>query len=178
MSSQRPLFFEDISDFVCWTNLAHRTTPSNAQGFFKTKRACTEIGLGTVYTWLLQTVLASRSFSARRQSISLSYFSRHCWNYLAEQTLYRGQLITNITTFTRIGVQKLVSEQYVTGAYKSVPQYYTCVRCNCVRHAKSAPDTFAYMQSCPGLCKNRPVDMYMTVHVCARVSERAHTEPT
>ena len=32
---------------------------------------------------------------------------------------------------------------------------------------------------CPGLCKNRPAVMYMTaVHVCARVSERACTEPT
>ena len=30
------------------------------------------------------------------------------------------------------------------------------------------------MQSCPGLCKNRPADMYVTV----RVSERACTEPT
>ena len=36
--------------------------------------------------------------------------------------------------------------------------------------------TLLHMQSCPVLCKNRPADMYMTV--CARVSERACTEPT
>ena len=54
--------------------------------------------------------------------------------------------------------------------------------------------TLLHMQSGPGLCKNRPVDMYigghvhewtctwvdmyMTVYVCARVSERACTQPT
>ena len=37
--------------------------------------------------------------------------------------------------------------------------------------------TCLYMQSCPGLCKNRLVDMWMTVHVCPRISERACTEP-
>ena len=28
--------------------------------------------------------------------------------------------------------------------------------------------TLLHMQSCPGLCKNRPVDMYMTFFMCAR----------
>ena len=37
--------------------------------------------------------------------------------------------------------------------------------------------TLLHMQTCPGLCKNRPADMYMTEHICARVSERACTEP-
>ena len=49
---------------------------------------------------------------------------------------------------------------------------------NCVRHTiLSTRDTFAYAIG-PGLCKNCPVDMYMSVHVCARVSEGACTEPT
>lgn len=35
-----------------------------------------------------------------------------------------------------------------------------------------------HMQSCMGLCKNLLADMYLTVlHVCARVSKRACTEP-
>ena len=41
--------------------------------------------------------------------------------------------------------------------------------------------TLLHMQSCPGLCKNRPVNMYTTgqcatVHVCARVSEHPCTK--
>ena len=48
------------------------------------------------------------------------------------------------------------------------------VICTFVRHAiLSTPD----MQSFLGLCKNRPVAMYTTGRVCARVSERACTEP-
>ena len=36
--------------------------------------------------------------------------------------------------------------------------------------------TLLHMQSCPELCKNRPVDMYMTVHdcMCARKEAIVH----
>ena len=49
-------------------------------------------------------------------------------------------------------------------------------RCNCVRHAKlCAPDSFAYANF-PGLCKKRPADMHMTVHVCALVSKPTYMQ--
>ena len=56
--------------------------------------------------------------------------------------------------------------------------YAAGVRCNCVRHAiLSAPDTFAYAIVSGAMQKPSGGQVH-DCNVCARVSERACTEPT
>ena len=89
MSSQRPLFFEDISDFVCWTNLAHRTTPSNAcRGFLRQK--------GLVQKLVLEQFIRD--------------FYRPCW--LPGRFRQEGSLF-HIHTFQDIAETILLNEPYI-----------------------------------------------------------------
>ena len=72
----------------------------------------------------------------------------------------------------------LVLNTYKTAAASSASFNHHTGRC--LRHLSDAIvsamqycplRTLLHMQSCPGLCKNRPADMYMTVRVCVLVSE-------